>query len=137
MRKELQTRPSARHKMHRHGQWAETLACWWLRLKGWRILARRVRTPPGEIDIIARRGRVLAFVEVKLRQDVKAALAALHRRQQQRIVRAAHCWLGQHPQYADCDMRFDFIAIGRRGLPRHLADAFRPDEVLSESFHRW
>jgi putative endonuclease len=65
-----------RQSAERGGRRAESLAAWWLRLKGWRILARRVRTPVGEIDLVARRGRTIAFVEVKARATaVQADLA--------------------------------------------------------------
>ena len=62
-----------RQEAERRGRGAETLACWYLRLKGWRILARRARVPGGEVEIIARRGRPLAFVEVKARATQEEA----------------------------------------------------------------
>ncbi len=66
-----------RQEAERRGRGAETLACWYLRLKGWRILARRARVPGGEVDIVARRGRTLAFVEVKARASEDAAASCL------------------------------------------------------------
>lgn len=110
------------------GRFAELLARTWLRLHGWRILGQRVRTPLGELDIIARRGRQLAFVEVKQRRTLAEASLALLPRQRQRIARAARCWLGQHPHLATLDIRFDLIAVNRCGLLRHYRGAFQEDE---------
>ena len=110
------------------GRRAEALARAWLRCKGWRILGSRVRTPAGELDIIARKGSRLAFVEVKKRRHLDDALQALRPRQQQRIVRAARCWLAHHPQLARCDIRFDLMAVGGLRVLRHVQDAFRPSE---------
>ena len=107
------------------GRWAERLAAWSLRLRGYRVLARRYRTPVGEIDLVVRRGRLLAFVEVKARPDLDQALAALGPRQQARTRRAAEWFLLRHPQHADCVLRFDLVAIEPWRLPRHLADAWR------------
>jgi putative endonuclease len=111
----------------RRGARAERLAVWLLRLKGYAILARDLRLPGGEIDIVARRGRVLVFVEVKARADIAAAAEALRRRQRARIVRAAAAFLARRPDLAGHDARFDAILFGRL-LPRHVADAWRPGE---------
>lgn len=110
----------------RRGRAAERLAAWLLRLKGYRILERRLSTPCGEIDLIARRGGVLAFVEVKRRGETAAALGALGERQRERIVRAAELYLLARPQLAGLACRFDLVAIGPRGWPVHLPDAWRP-----------
>ena len=107
------------------GRWAESLAAWSLRLRGYRVIARRYRTPIGEIDLIARRGRLLAFVEVKARTDLDQALVALGPRQRQRTARAAELFLLQHPGCAGCTLRFDLIAVQPWRLPRHLIDAWR------------
>lgn len=109
------------------GRLAETVAAWSLRLRGYRIVARRFRTPLGEIDLIARRGRCLAFVEVKARSDVEQALAALGPRQRGRTLRAAELFLLRHPDHAGCMFRFDLIAVRPWRLPRHLVDAWRAD----------
>ena len=109
------------------GRFAEFLARAWLRLHGWRILGHRVRTPLGEVDIIARRGRQLLFVEVKQRRTLEEADLALLPRQRQRIVRAARCWLGRHPRMAAMDVRFDLIAVNRFGWLRHHRNAFQED----------
>ena len=78
-----------RAKAERRGRSAETLACWYLRLHGWRILARRARVPGGEVDIVARRGRTLAFVEVKARASDAAAAIALDAYRMRRVAVAA------------------------------------------------
>jgi putative endonuclease len=111
----------------RFGRWAEQLAAFLLRLKGYRILARDVRLPVGEIDLVARRGRTLAFVEVKARA-AGAVPEVLTPRQQRRIVRAAAAFAGRDPRCAGCDIRFDVILLGRRPWPRHIVDAFRADD---------
>ncbi|MEQ9529318.1 MAG: YraN family protein [Parvibaculaceae bacterium] len=109
---------------HRLGLRAETLAALFLILKGYRILARRLKTPAGEIDMVVRRGRALAIVEVKAR--AAGAEEALQPRQQKRLERAAaHC-LGRNPALAELDLRFDVVLVAPRRLPRHMADAWRP-----------
>lgn len=115
------------------GRLAEFLARQWLRLKGWRVLAARARTPLGELDIIARRGSVLAFIEVKQRHDLTTAREALRRHQQRRIVRAAAFWLSRHPRLARATIRFDLIIVNRRWRMRHLPDAFQAREVLPDA----
>ncbi|MEC8280741.1 MAG: YraN family protein [Pseudomonadota bacterium] len=110
-----------RRQRWRRGRRAEALAVLWLRLKGYRILARNFRVPVGEIDVIAGRGRILALVEVKARADLATALAAVAPRQWQRIARAA-TWFAA----ADRDWRFDLMVIRPWRRPRHLVDAWRP-----------
>lgn len=112
----------------RRGRLAEFVAALFLRLCGYRILARRFATHVGEIDLIARRGRTLAFVEVKARASHAEALAALRPGQRRRIERAAAQFLAGRPALADACIRFDLVTIGRFGLPRHVVDAWRPDE---------
>ena len=111
----------------RFGRWAETVCVWCLRLQGYRVLARRYRSPVGEIDIVARRGRVVAIVEVKARADAADAAEALTVRQRRRIARAAGAFLQAHPGLAACDVRFDAMALAPWQWPRHLRDAWRPD----------
>ena len=111
----------------RKGLWAETAAVWMLRLKGWRILARRVRTPVGEVDIIARRRRTLIFVEVKYRPRHDEGMAAVRAHQQARIVRAARWWLARHADLNTLTCRFDIIAVNRFLWPVHVMDAFSED----------
>ncbi len=95
----------------------------WLVCRGYRIHARRARTPVGEIDLIARRRGVIVFVEVKRRATQDAAAEALSPGQRGRILRAAEWWLAKRPQFAEDTVRFDAILIGRTGL-RHLRGAF-------------
>ncbi len=103
---------------------AESRAAAVLIAKGYRILARRFRTPHGEIDIVARRRNLLAFVEVKARETLDDAAYAVTPRQQARIIAAAQMWLVAHPEHAGYDLRFDVMLIAPRRLPRHLMAAF-------------
>jgi len=103
---------------------AETRAAAYLMAKGYRIMAKRFRTPYGEIDIVARRRSLLVFVEVKARASLDDAAYAVTPRQQQRIIDAAQAWLMAHPEHADFDLRFDVMLIAPRHLPRHLSAAF-------------
>src|SRR6185503_1479897 len=101
---------AARHRRRvaeRRGKTAELLCLWHLRLKGYRILARRYKTPAGEIDLIVRRGGTLAAIEVKARADFDAAAEALTRRQQQRIMRAVAHFLGGRRDLSTLSARFD------------------------------
>ncbi len=111
------------------GRRAEALAAWWLRLKGYRILARGFRVPSGEIDLIARRGRTLALIEVKSRQTRAEAAGAVTPRQRARIARAAEAFLQRHPELARLDPRFDAILLASGRLPRHIEGAWRRDEA--------
>lgn len=106
------------------GRWGEGLACLYLRLKGYRILERNLRTPVGEIDIVARHKKTLCFIEVKSRRTRAEALEALSVFQQKRIVRAAGAFLSYNPRYCDHDIRFDFIGITSLGRPLHLKNAW-------------
>jgi len=108
----------------RTGLSAESRAAAVLVAKGYRILARRFRTPHGEIDIVARRRQLLAFVEVKARGSLDAAACAITPRQRQRIIAAARTWLMLHPEHANFELRFDAMLIAPRRLPRHLIGAF-------------
>jgi len=116
-----------RRRAERRGRWAETLSLWWLRLKGYRILARDFRTAVGEIDILARRGGTLAAVEVKARPDTAIAGEALLPRQRRRIERALAHFLARRPDLQGLALRFDVMLVTPRRLPRHLPDAWRPE----------
>ncbi len=117
----------ARQKAHRLGHAAEWRAVWRLRLAGYTILARRYKTRLGEIDIVARRGDLLAFVEVKARGDIDTAVSSLRSGQFGRVSRAANLFLASHPRYAVCSVRFDAVLV--TGLwPRHLPDVWRAPE---------
>lgn len=113
-----------RRRAFRRGRKGEFLATLLLRLKGYRILARGFRVPMGEVDIVARRQQVLAFVEVKARDTDTAAIEAVTPRQQKRIARAAAAFLSRHPHYQHYALRFDIIVVCRRRWPRHLIDAW-------------
>jgi len=108
----------------RTGISAESRAAALLIAKGYRILARRFRTPHGEIDLVARKRNLIAFVEVKARASLDEAAYAVTPRQQQRIINAAQAWLMAHPEHAEFDLRFDAVLIAPKSLPRHLLAAF-------------
>ena len=114
----------ARVAAFRTGVSAESRAAAYLMAKGYRILAKRFRTPYGEIDIVARKRGLLAFVEVKARASFEEAAYAVTPRQQARIIAAAEAWLMAHPEHAEFELRFDAILIAPRHLPRHLLAAF-------------
>jgi putative endonuclease len=110
----------ARLAAYRRGLSAETLAAWLLRAKFYRILARRYRTPAGEIDVIAKRGRTIAFVEVKTRPSETQALEAVGSTSRRRIARAAELWLAAHPGAAG----FDLVVVVPGRVPRHIPAVF-------------
>lgn len=114
----------ARVAAFRTGLSAEARAAAFLMAKGYRILAKRFRTPYGEIDLVARKRSLVAFVEVKARGSLDDAAYAVTPRQQARIVNAAQAWLMAHPEHAEFELRFDAILIAPRSLPRHLVAAF-------------
>lgn len=113
-----------RQDAERRGRRAESLAAWWLRLKGWRILARRARVPGGEVDIVARRGRTLAFVEVKARGSEQAAAFALDAYRIRRVVTAAEALAPRYARNGDA-IRIDAVYVTPGKLPRHLPDVWR------------
>ena len=108
----------------RLGLSAESRAAAFLIAKGYRIVARRWKSPVGEIDIVARRRRTLVFVEVKARARLDDAAEAVIGRQQRRIIAAAEAWLAAHPDDINCDMRFDVMLVAPKSLPRHIVAAF-------------
>ena len=108
----------------RIGLSAESRAAAYLMAKGYRILAKRFRTPHGEIDLIAKRRNLVAFVEVKARASLDEAAYAVTPRQKARMIDAAQAWLVAHPEHADLDLRFDAMLIAPRHLPRHVIVAF-------------
>ena len=105
------------------GRRAESIAAWDLRLKGWRILARRARVPGGEVDLVARRGRVVAFVEVKQRGTADAAAWALDEYRLRRVAIAAQKLAARYATDGE-DVRIDAIVIVPRRLPRHLPNVW-------------
>ena len=118
----------ARRRAQRRGRLAEWLCLWHLRLRGWHIVARDWRCPSGEIDILARRGKVLAVIEVKSRGELAVAASALAPRQRRRIVRAAEAFLTQRSDLAGLDLRFDVMLVAPLHLPRHWRGAWRADD---------
>jgi putative endonuclease len=114
----------ARFAAFQLGLSAESRAAFFLIAKAYRILARRWKTPFGEIDIVARRRNDLVFVEVKARETLDDAAQAITQRTQQRIIAAAELWLAHRPDDSQCAIRFDVILIAPGKLPRHIVNAF-------------
>jgi len=109
---------------HQKGLRAERLAAWYLRLRGYTILAIRYKTHVGEIDLVARRGGMLVFAEVKHRSSMAAAKEAVHAENRARVRRAAELYLQKYPRYTGLDMRFDAIVFAPRRWPQHIRNAF-------------
>ena len=103
---------------------AESRAAAYLVAKGFRILSRRWKSPLGELDIVARRRKLLIFVEVKARATLEAAAESVDARTQRRIGAAAEAWLATYPQPNVTDMRFDAMLVAPGKIPRHIQGAF-------------
>jgi putative endonuclease len=116
---------SERIGRYRRGRFSELVAAVALLAKGYRILARRCRTPYGEIDLIAVRGRRLAFVEVKRRATQADAEAAIATRQALRIGRAAEFWVSRNPRYREHVQGLDVVLVTPGRLPVHVPDALQ------------
>ena len=114
----------SRQDAERRGRGAETIACWYLRMRGWRILARRARVPGGEVDIVAKRGRTLAFVEVKARGTEDAAAFALDEWRLRRVAVAAQRLMPRYMNGVD-EVRIDAIFIVPFRWPRHLENVWQ------------
>lgn len=112
----------------RFGISAESRAAAYLMAKGYRVVARRFKTPVGEIDIVARRGGALVFVEVKAREHFDAAAEAVTPKNRRRIIAAAEAWLARNPHDVMREMRFDVVLVAPGRLPRHIAGAFDASE---------
>jgi putative endonuclease len=123
-----QRRAARYRRAERWGRLAERICRWHLRLRGWRIIAHDWRCPAGEIDIIARRGRVLAAIEVKSRGELATAAASLSARQRRRIARALEAFLNARPDLTELELRFDVMLLKPFRLPRHWPGAWRLDE---------
>jgi putative endonuclease len=106
---------------------AEGRAALLLAAKGYRELARRWKSPVGEVDLVMRRGRTLVFVEVKARPRIDDAAWSVMTRQKRRIVAAAEAWLAAHPEHAGYDIRFDAVLVAPGRLPQHLVAAFEAE----------
>ncbi|MFC4291688.1 YraN family protein [Sphingorhabdus arenilitoris] len=113
----------ARKAAEKRGRRAEAIAAWWLRLHGWRIVAQRVRNPRGEVDIVARRGKTLAFIEVKARVKDADLATAIDAWRLRRVAAAAEAMIGQYGKGAE-NIRIDVILIAPWRLPRHLVNVW-------------
>ncbi len=122
----VEPRAQRRRAAYDDGIAGEDCAAHALRRDGWDILGRRVRTGAGEIDLIATREAMVAFVEVKTRPTLAEAVASVTPRQQVRIAAAAEVWLAGQPALADAEIRFDVIVVDALRRVRRVADAFRP-----------
>ena len=107
------------------GRRAEIMSAWLLRLKGYRILAQRFKTPVGKIDLIAKRASTIAFIEVKARPSAAAAMESVSARQRRRIARAGLVFMQKWPEFPEYQMRFDLILVAPGRLPHHISDAWR------------
>ena len=107
----------------RRGRRADRLAGWWLRLHGWQILANRARTAVGEIDLVARRGRVIAFIEVKARATQDDLAIAIDHRRLRRVARAAELLAPRYARNGE-DVRIDVMLIAPRRFPQHLKNVW-------------
>ena len=112
-----------RQRAERGGRRAERLAALWLQLKGWKVLGRRVRTPVGEVDLVVRRGRIVAFVEVKARATVEDVGFALDDYRLRRVAAAAEALAPRYARPGD-DVRIDAMFLVPRRLPRHLTNVW-------------
>ena len=113
----------SRQRAERGGRRAEAIAALWLQLKGWRVLARRAKTPVGEIDLIVKRGRTVAFVEVKARGSEEEIARSLDDYRLRRVAAAAQALAPRYARDGD-DLRIDAVFILPRRLPRHLVNVW-------------
>lgn len=113
----------ARLAAERRGRRGERIAGWWLRLKGWTILDRRVRCPAGEVDIVARRGALVAFVEVKVRASEAELALAIDERRLARVAAAAEMLAPRYLRAGD-DMQIDVMLLAPGRPPRHLSNVW-------------
>ncbi|MEP6785377.1 MAG: YraN family protein [Sphingomonadales bacterium] len=112
-----------RRLAEQRGRRAESIAAWYLRLKGWRILDRRVRTPVGEIDIVARRFRTTAFIEVKARNTAEELDFAVDRHRLRRVAAAASSLAARYA-FPQGDIRIDVILVAPGRMPKHLSNVW-------------
>lgn len=109
----------------RRGRRGEGWAGWWLRLQGWRIVARRVKTPRGEIDLIVRRGRTVAFVEVKWRATAAELALSIDEYRLRRVAAAVEAVAHRYAR-PDETIRIDVLLLAPRRWPRHIVNAWQP-----------
>ena len=107
------------------GRRGEGWAAWWLRLHGWRVIARRLRTPRGEIDLVARRGRTVAFIEVKWRTTGAGLDTAIDEYRLRRVAAAVEAVAHRHTRPGDT-IRIDVLLLAPRTWPRHIVNAWQP-----------
>lgn len=119
-----QVKNKRRQQAYQRGKWAEYLAATWLIFKGYRIISLRYKTIHGEIDLIARRGNMIIFVEVKTRKTIDIAKQSVTIKQRQRIANAATQFLKTRPRLARYTTRYDIIAIMPHKLPQHVKAAW-------------
>lgn len=112
-----------REAAERRGRRGETLAALYLRLQGWRIVAKRIRTPLGEVDLIARRGRTTLFIEVKTRATAAELDHAIDRQRLSRVAAATNMLIPRFSRPGD-DIRIDVILLAPRAWPRHIRNAW-------------
>ncbi|MGJ3233065.1 MAG: YraN family protein [Oceanicaulis sp.] len=117
----------SRKRAEARGRFAERLAELRLIATGWKVVDRRVRTGAGEIDLVAVRGAILSFIEVKARADLEAALNAVSPRQRERLLRAGALWRGRHPRFAHLQPRFDLMVVTPRRWPMRIENAFQAE----------
>lgn len=115
----------------RAGRWAEWVAALWLTLKGYQVLGFRLKAGPGEIDLVARRGRTLALVEVKRRESLEAALDSLMPAQRRRLIGAGRTLVSRRKGLQGLDLRLDLFAFAPGRLPRHFRGLIVEDDRLS------
>ena len=120
------SRRSLRRYREKQGRSAEFLASFWLKLKGYEILEKRFRLKSGEIDLIAKRGRIIAFIEVKARRSIELGLNSVPEKSWRRIARSAQIWMSHKQKYADHDWRYDLVIVCPWKLPVHFKDHWRP-----------
>ena len=114
----------SRQVAEQYGRRAETIALWYLRLKGYKLLARRFKSPAGEVDLIMRKGKTTAFIEVKARTTVDDGVLAVTTYQSRRIASAAAFYTSRDDKAATSFQRFDIIAIPSYLWPTHIKNAF-------------
>jgi putative endonuclease len=124
----VSSRSKTRQRNERRGRWAESLAVAALRLKGYRLLARRFKSGPGEVDLIMRRGEVTAFIEVKVRKNADLAIEAVTDFQSRRIAAAARLWMAKDTKAALGICRFDIVAVSPYQWPKHIPNAIIVEE---------
>ena len=114
-----------RQEAERRGRKGEGFAALWLRLQGWKIVARRVKTPRGEIDLVARRGRTLAFIEVKWRATAGERDMAIDTYRLRRVAAAAEAVAHRYAGPGD-SIRIDVLLLAPGRWPRHIVNAWQP-----------